>query len=138
MEGSYDIMENRKLRRRQSEANAPIEIGNFLQGNLQVLHRNPDTDFLSDLDGNLLKQLRPRLVDSINQQGMVFFLLGNILTGLINMIIRTTAVKNDYLATAIIATYLFICSIVASVLTMWLEKRRQSKHFLVQICPETT
>uniref|UniRef100_A0A183E1P8 Transmembrane protein n=1 Tax=Gongylonema pulchrum TaxID=637853 RepID=A0A183E1P8_9BILA len=138
LEGSYDIMENRKLRRRQSEANAPIEIGNFLQGNLQVLHRNPDTDFLSDLDGNLLKQLRPRLVDSINQQGMVFFLLGNILTGLINMIIRTTAVKNDYLATAIIATYLFICSIVASVLTMWLEKRRQSKHFLVQICPETT
>lgn len=64
-------------------------------------------------DENPFERLKPCLLESINKQGMLFFLLANVLTGLINMSFITSDVNNRYHSTGIITAYMFIaCCVV--------------------------
>ncbi|VDN82271.1 unnamed protein product [Brugia pahangi] len=76
-----------------------------------------ETKIVLDGDENLLEVLKPFLVDSINEQGLLFFLLANILTGLVNKSINTSSVKNHYHATAIITVYMCSCVTIVHLFT---------------------
>ncbi|VDN06592.1 unnamed protein product [Thelazia callipaeda] len=58
-------------------------------------------------DESPFERLKPCVLDSLNQYGMQFFLLTNILTGFINLIISTISVTDIYHSTAVIIVYMF-------------------------------
>ncbi|KAL3994888.1 GWT1 family protein [Acanthocheilonema viteae] len=60
------------------------------------------------IDENPFERLKPCILDSVNRYGMPFFLLANVLTGLINLTITTSSVTNTYHSTTLIAAYMFI------------------------------
>uniref|UniRef100_A0A0R3RS13 Phosphatidylinositol-glycan biosynthesis class W protein n=1 Tax=Elaeophora elaphi TaxID=1147741 RepID=A0A0R3RS13_9BILA len=65
------------------------------------------------IDENPFERLKPCMLDSVNRYGLPFFLLTNILTGLINLAITTSSVTNIYHSTTIIIIYMFIsCAII--------------------------
>ncbi|VDK70917.1 unnamed protein product [Onchocerca ochengi] len=76
-------------------------------------------------DENSLEMLKPFLMDSINQYGLAFFLVANILTGLVNKSINTSSVKNHYTATAIITAYMFTC---ITIIHLFARLRKKMKH----------
>ncbi|VIO93863.1 Uncharacterized protein BM_BM11952 [Brugia malayi] len=88
-----------------------------------------ETKIVLDGDENLLEALKPFLVDSINEQGLLFFLLANILTGLVNKSINTSSVKNHYHATAIITVYMCSCVTIVHLFTR-LQKEDNCKSAL--------
>ncbi|EJW81521.1 hypothetical protein WUBG_07570 [Wuchereria bancrofti] len=55
------------------------------------MEMHSETKIVLGDDENPLEVLKPFLVDSINEQGLLFFLLANILTGLVNKSINTSS-----------------------------------------------
>ncbi|VDN26783.1 unnamed protein product [Gongylonema pulchrum] len=58
------------------------------------------------VDESPFERLKPCILDSVNRYGMLFFLLTNVLTGLVNLSITTTNVTNALHSTAIIIAYM--------------------------------
>ncbi|VDO45073.1 unnamed protein product, partial [Onchocerca flexuosa] len=69
------------------------------------------------IDEGPFERLKPCMLDSVNRYGMSFFLLTNILTGVINLTITTSSVTDVYHSTAIITVYIFISCILIHVYT---------------------
>ncbi|VDK86167.1 unnamed protein product [Onchocerca ochengi] len=69
------------------------------------------------IDEGPFERLKPCMLDSVNRYGMSFFLLTNILTGVINLTITTSSVTNVYHSTTIITIYMFISCILIHVYT---------------------
>ncbi|CAG9540583.1 unnamed protein product [Cercopithifilaria johnstoni] len=69
------------------------------------------------IDENPFERLKPCMLDSVNRYSMLFFLLTNILTGLINLTITTSSVTNIYHSTTIITLYMFISCLLIHVYT---------------------
>uniref|UniRef100_A0A0R3RSC4 Phosphatidylinositol-glycan biosynthesis class W protein n=1 Tax=Elaeophora elaphi TaxID=1147741 RepID=A0A0R3RSC4_9BILA len=92
------------------------------------LEVHSETKIVVDNDENSLEILKPFLVDSINQQGLLFFVLANMLTGLVNKCINTSSVKNHYHATALITVYMCTCVIAVHLFTR-LRKKINCENF---------
>ena len=59
----------------------------------------------------IISQHHPQLLDAINSNGLLFFLLSNLLTGVINMTI-TTRIASDLTAFIVVFLYMiFLCSV---------------------------
>uniref|UniRef100_A0A1I8EQN4 Phosphatidylinositol-glycan biosynthesis class W protein n=1 Tax=Wuchereria bancrofti TaxID=6293 RepID=A0A1I8EQN4_WUCBA len=96
------------------------------------MEMHSETKIVLGDDENPLEVLKPFLVDSINEQGLLFFLLANILTGLVNKSINTSSVKNHYHATAIITVYMCSCVTLVHLFTR-LQKKVNCKSALCGI-----
>ncbi|CAJ0586804.1 unnamed protein product, partial [Mesorhabditis spiculigera] len=67
--------------------------------------------------------VQPCLLTAVNKAGIAFFLLGNVLTGIVNMSTKTSDV-DDASATGILIVYNFVCCGAAS----WSAARRRRKQ----------
>ncbi|KAL3994889.1 GWT1 family protein [Acanthocheilonema viteae] len=89
----------------RNDLNKKVSMGRNAQSEV-----HSETKIVLDYDENSLIVLKSSLVDSINQQGLLFFVLANILTGLVNKCLNTSTVKNHYHATAIVTVYMCTCA----------------------------
>ncbi|VDN82272.1 unnamed protein product [Brugia pahangi] len=69
------------------------------------------------IDESPFERLKPCVLDSVNRYAMPFFLLANLLTGLINLTITTSSVTSVYHSMTIIIVYMFISCLVIHVCT---------------------
>lgn len=73
----------------------------------------------SNAKGSEGTQIAPALLEAVNRNGLVIFLIANVLTGLINLVIPTMYVS-DWWAMVTLFSYAFIISAIA-----WLAKDRR-------------
>jgi hypothetical protein len=57
-----------------------------------------------------MEQLQPCLLSAINRHPLLYFLSANVLTGIINISIRTIEIDDDIRSTSLIVTYAFVLS----------------------------
>uniref|UniRef100_A0A1I8EPL3 Phosphatidylinositol-glycan biosynthesis class W protein n=1 Tax=Wuchereria bancrofti TaxID=6293 RepID=A0A1I8EPL3_WUCBA len=78
------------------------------------------------IDESPFERLKPCVLDSVNRYGMPFFLLANLLTGLINLTITTSSVTSVYHSMAIIIVYMLISCSVIHVCTRFVSTEEHS------------
>uniref|UniRef100_A0A914VQN9 Phosphatidylinositol-glycan biosynthesis class W protein n=1 Tax=Plectus sambesii TaxID=2011161 RepID=A0A914VQN9_9BILA len=70
---------------------------------------------LFSVDENPFDQLRPCMLTAINHRPLVYFMAANLLTGVVNFLMKTIDVTNEFEATLIISAYSFILSVIVMI-----------------------
>lgn len=87
-------------------------VGIFMTGLYYVMQVIQESRFRSNKSNYVFS---PFIFESVNFNGLIFFLLGNVLTGLVNLCMITWT-QNDFVSLLILFCYMFINCLIVSVL----------------------
>lgn len=74
---------------------------------------------LFNLDESPFESSKPCLMESVNGNALFFFLLANIFTGLVNLVLPTSEISNDIQSTTIILLYIFVTTAIIHGYSRW-------------------